>query len=358
MGNIFTRYIDRIRGSGDAVITLPPMDGALRPNNRIEEAALVAPAEAPDSLVRHEGRILFSSGAETRAIGADGATTVVSTEASPITFLASDPSGALAIGLEAGRIEIRGGVHDGKSFSTLGNTTVFAPSAAVFRDADTLYFCLASSEHPISDWKRDLMSFGKTGSVWRLSLKTGEAVRLAGGLAFAGGVAVAKTGGVFVSETWSHRVLHVADDGTAKVVLEELPGYPSRLVRDETGDIWMCVFAPRTQLIEFVLRERDYRQRMMAEIDPEYWIAPSLHYPTSYLEPMQGGGLKQLGELKPWAPSRSIGLVVRLDDDGQPVESLHSRADGRRHGVTSCLPDKDGLLIASKGGNAILRAGK
>ena len=133
-------------------------------------------------------------------------------------------------------------------------------------------------------------------------------------------------------------------------------GYPSRLIRGDNNDLWLCIFAPRTQLIEFVLKERAYRERMLAEIDPEYWIAPSLHAPTSYLEPMQGGGLKQLGELKPWAPSRSIGLVVRLDADGRPLESLHSRANGKRHGITSCLPDSGGLLIASKGGDTILKA--
>ena len=52
---------------------------------------------------------------------------------------------------------------------------------------------------------------------------------------------------------------------------------------------------------------------------------------------MQGGGLKQLGILKPWAPTRSYGLVVRRDAEGEPRASFHSRADGRRHGITSCV---------------------
>ena len=95
---------------------------------------------------------------------------------------------------------------------------------------------------------------------------------------------------------------------------------------------------------------------MVETIDPEYWIAPSLHHPHSYLEPMQGGSLKQLGELKPWAPSRSMGIMMRLDGHGHPVESLHSRANGIRHGVTSCLPVGDGLLMTCKGGDIVVRA--
>ena len=44
-----------------------------------------------------------------------------------------------------------------------------------------------------------------------------------------------------------------------------------------------------------------------------------------------------MGIHKPWAPSRSYGLVVRLDAAMRPVASFHSRANGHRHGVTSAI---------------------
>jgi hypothetical protein len=69
---------------------------------------------------------------------------------------------------------------------------------------------------------------------------------------------------------------------------------------------------------------------------------------------MQVGELKQLGILKPWAPARSYGLVVRLDGEQEPQSSLHSRADGRRHGITSCVEIGSRLLATSKGGDAIV----
>ena len=96
-------------------------------------------------------------------------------------------------------------------------------------------------------------------------------------------------------------------------MLDHLPVYPSRLSPASAGGFWLTAFAARTQLVEFVLRENAYRRRMMAEIDPEYWIAPKLKSGQSFLEPMQGAHIKTMGVVKPWAPPRSYGLVIRLD---------------------------------------------
>ena len=67
----------------------------------------------------------------------------------------------------------------------------------------------------------------------------------------------------------------------------------------------------RTHLVEFVLREDDFRQEMMATIPPGLWIAPALATSGHCLEPMQFGWIKALGIEKPWAPPRSYGLLVR-----------------------------------------------
>lgn len=61
-----------------------------------------------------------------------------------------------------------------------------------------------------------------------------------------------------------------------------------------------------------------------------------------------------MGVHKPWSPSRSYGLAVRLDEKMQPLFSLHSRADGTRHGVCSVLEDCGRLLVAARGGDCIL----
>ena len=61
-----------------------------------------------------------------------------------------------------------------------------------------------------------------------------------------------------------------------------------------------------------------------------------------------------MGIHKAWSPSRSYGLVVRLDAVFAPVASLHSRANGRRHGVTSAIEVDGQLYAAAKGGGAVV----
>ena len=117
----------------------------------------------------------------------------------------------------------------------------------------------------------------------------------------------------------------------------------------------MALFAPCNPLLELVLRESEYRHAMMAEVEPEFWIAPALRSGYSFREPMQGGALKQMGILKPWAPTRSYGLVVQLSPEFIPLQSLHSRAGGKRHGITAVLEHDAQLWAASTGGNEVLR---
>ena len=88
---------------------------------------------------------------------------------------------------------------------------------------------------------------------------------------------------------------------------------------------------------------------MMENIDPDFWLAPTLRSNKSHYEPLQAGGVKTLGIVKPWSPARSYGLIIRLDSNFQPVTSLHSRADGSRHGITSCIEHNGRLLMAVKG---------
>ncbi len=335
-----TDRIDRFRGRGAYAATVPPMDGALRPNTRLEDGEVVARIAAPDNLVLYRGQVLLSSGATILALDVgSGAVTDWRRCAAEVTALAVQGD-TLAIGLADGSLVLSGD----------GDRTVTAPGPCVTALADggagRLILCVGSARNPVGDWKRDLLQGGVTGSVWSLGFD-GAAERLADGLAWPCGAAMAD-GGVVVVEAWRHRL---TQEGAALVT--DLPGYPSRL--SPAGDgWWLTVFAPRNQLIELTLREHAYRERMMREIAPQHWIAPSLSPAVDFNEPMQGGAIRTHGIIKPWAPTRSYGLLVRLDAQFQPVASYHSRADGRFHGVTSALQVGDRVLVTSRGGNAVL----
>jgi len=125
-------------------------------------------------------------------------------------------------------------------------------------------------------------------------------------------------------------------------------------VRGAANDYWMAFFGLRTQLTEFVLREREFCEAMMKTVEPDLWIGPALDGRFNYREPTQIGRIKKLGIQKPWAPARSYGLVARLNSDGEPVESLHSRVDGRIHGITGVRVAGSGVLAVSKGRNCVV----
>ncbi len=177
---------------------------------------------------------------------------------------------------------------------------------------------------------------------------------LASGLGYAFGACADGTD-ILVSESWRHRLVAVAPDGSKRVVLAHLPVYPSRLSPAQGGGYWLTAFIARTQLVEFVLREPAYRRRMMAEIDPAFWVVPRLRSGQSFKEPMQGAHLKTMGVIKPWAPPRSYGLVIRLDANGTPIYSLHSRVDGQNHGIVAAVEANGDLIMIAKGPGRVLR---
>jgi len=219
---------------------------------------------------------------------------------------------------------------------------------------DALFATDGSSTRSVEEWAWDLMEGGRSGRALRLDLKSNEIATVAQGLRYAFGIC-AMGDSALVSESWWHRLVAVSPNGKRKDILTHLPVYPSRLTPASDGGWWLTAFTARTQLVEFVLREPAYRKRMMAEIDPEYWIVPRLNSGGSFKEPMQGAHLKTMGVVKPWAPPRSYGLVIRLDASGQPVFSLHSRVDGTNHGIVSAIECGGWLYMIAKGPGRVLR---
>ena len=347
------RTFDRFMGGrGEFSITVPVMDGALKPNDYLERVASLAAVDGADNAVAAGGKLLVSSGTRILELGANGNSRIHSEHDAAISCLAVSKGGALAIGLDGVGVKIVGGRHDGTLVGRVADGGLKCPTAAVFLDEDTLIVSNGSVEFAAAQWSHDLIHHGRSGSVVRIDLSSGEHVRLATGLHFPAGLSLREGAAeIVVAEAWRHRL--VAIDANApsqpREMLAGLPAYPGRICQSASGGYWLALFAVRSQLQEFVLRENRFRRQMIAEIDPAFWIAPALSSGHSFKEPLQSGGVIRLGIHKPWAPTRSYGLVVRLDADLQPVWSAHSRADGRRHGVTS-LAEVDGELVATSKG--------
>lgn len=346
--------LDPLRGKA---VTIPPMDGAFRPNSELETAELFAEVARPEAIVLHEGRLLVASGAEIQAYPLEGGAAVTLHRfETAISALASLGDGGLAVGLEAGELRLVGGRCDGRVITEVAGRRLHAPTAIAAGGDGVLFVTDGSARHRAGNWQNDLMDRGASGAVLRVDLIEGDSRLIADGLAWPAGILVEPDRSLVVAEASRHRLVRLTIDGRGKPtpLLANLPGYPARLTRAVGGGAWLTLMAPRNRLVELVLTERAYREDMVANVDRDLWIAPQMSSGNSFLEPLQCGGVVTMGVRKPWAPGRSYGLVARLDSHFRPVASLHSRADGRRHGIKDVVEIGGVLFVASRGGNAIL----
>jgi hypothetical protein len=357
LDTLFSRLKEALWPGSEAV-ALPMMDGALKPNRRLDDAVPIGEPlpGCDDVLALDDASVLVSAGSKVlrlsgpalaeRAVWCECQGTVGALAAARDGTVYAAIAGAGVVRIEQGRVAARLEQVDGQPLRCV-------TALAVLPDG-RLAIAEGSSIHLPDDWTRDLLERRAHGRVVVAAPDLASASTLASGLAWPAGLLVRGTA-LWISEAWRHRVESLPlTGGTATNVLRNLPGYPARLSADPDGGAWLCLLAVRTQLLEFVLRERAYREQMLATIDPQHWIAPSLRATGHYLEPLQGGAIKKLGIVKPWAPPRSYGLVLRLSDKGEIVDSLHSRAAGTHHGITAGLRRDERLIAVSKGSGRLL----
>ncbi len=351
------RCIERIRTKA---IVVPPLDGALRPNNLLDESEVILDGiQCPDNAIAINGELWFSSMNQLFKLNVDVPTEpqLIIEFGADIACMASGPDKSIAIGFEDGKL-LTGKTEDRTLVNLVDLKGLGCPSAMTFTSDGRLLACQGSKniENP-AELTRDLMQHGRSGSVWVYDFETGERSCIARNLGYPYGITALSNGDeILVSECWQHRIVKFSLQGDSRpeAVFSDIPGYPCRMIELSSSELMLCLFAPRNRLIEFVLREHEFRRQMIDTIDPEYWIAPTLKSEQNFLVPLQQGGVKVMGIHKPWSPSLSYGMMVRLDQSQSPVESYHSRANGQRHGITSCCQIGDRIFATSKGDDCIV----
>ena len=356
MGSLVS-WANSVFSRGDAGISVPAMDGVLKPNMALDGAEQVSRLPEIDDLAFVEGSIVASAGNALHVVPANSgrkkAGFVASFE-SEIGFVTALGDGGLAVGVLGQGVQT--GVPGGFRKIGLAPDVAGCMTAAAALPDGRLAICIGSRSNSAADWKRDLMEHGQSGQVLLLDVRSGKQQLVADGLAYPYGIAVQTDGRLIVSESWRHRVIALDTRGSRppEVLLDDLPAYPARLTPASDGGFWLALFAPRRQLFEFVLREDGFRQDMMANVPLGEWVGPSLAAWSRYDHPLQQGSVRQMGLLKPWAPSSSYGLVVKCDSAMRPVKSWHSRADGRMHGVTAVCEAGGNVFAAAKGPGILL----
>lgn len=342
----------------------PVLDGPMRPNSGLDECPVLSTAiEAPDDIaICPDGNTYVSAGNSVYRFddGDFSAPHKVAEFEGLTTGIAAHPGGGIVVCVAGEGVAFLGGPLQGRMFSIEGQGGLRCPTAVTVSPMGDIYVCDGSRENTPDRWAYDLMQKRRSGRVLRIDGATMAVETIASGLGYPNGICLNQDeSGLIVSEAWTHDLiklpLRAGPPARRQAVMQNLPGYPARIVRHGSGYL-LALFALRTQLVDFVLTEDSYRKKMIERIDPAFWITPALRSEGHYLEPVQGGGLKKHGSLKAWAPPRSYGLLVFLDDDFEPASSLHSRVGGGCHGVTGVASDGTSVFAVSKGHGKIIQA--
>lgn len=212
--------------------------------------------------------------------------------------------------------------------------------AVVVAPDGTIYFTDASTRFAPAQWGGtygasilDILEQSATGRVLAHDPTNGTTRIVAHGFSFANGIALSSDGHtLFVNETGRYRLWKVdgqardldvrSGSPQARVLLDNLPGYPDNLMRGRDGRIWVGLFKPRNPAADG-LAQKPFMRKVI------------LRLPKSLLP---------LGE--------SYGHVFAIDEDGHVTEDLQDPS-GAYPEATSATETADRLYIHSLHAHAI-----
>lgn len=315
----------------------PALTGPLAANRALEDCETVVTADGPEDVAfDDEGRLYTgdADGAVYRTVDPVGPGTVdaetepvARTDGRPLamTFAGDD---LLVCAEDAGLLSVApDGTVTTLADSAGGRSIAFADDLHV---ADDVVYFTDATEHDL--FQDELFELRDTGRLLAYDRGTGETTVELDGLGFANGVVPGPDGeSLLVTETSRYRVRRYWTGGDrageSAVFADNLPGYPDNVdVAVEREGFWVAIPTLRDDTLERLHRHPRVK-----------WVLGAL--PKAVLAAVEGD---------------PYGLVLRLDDDGAVVESLHD-PDGEVFGITSATPHDGALYLGSLFGSAVRR---
>jgi sugar lactone lactonase YvrE len=319
----------------------PTMEGVLHKNKKLSTATLIAKHQLKDPedvAVDKDGHIYCSSlkdGTISQiTVGAKGdvIVEVIAVTSGVNLGLKLLPNGdLLACNVPLGLLSISpAGVVRCLTNKVDDGTPLNFPDDLDVDSQGRVYFSNASSKYNEFKGNRYRLDFleGKAhGGLYRYDPANHTTKLLLGGLFFANGVALSKEEGyVLVSETGHYQItrywLKGPKAGTHDVFASNLPGSPDGITRDPSGDYWVAMVIPRKWHLDFLQH------------------SPRIKHFLSHVPPFV------------WGSNFGYGLVARLNERGEIVETLQDRS-GKIRCITNVVPWKEYLFLGSLESNAI-----
>ena len=163
------------------------------------------------------------------------------------------------------------------------NAVTVARSGKVYLTDSSMRFSPAQWGNTVEAATLDILEQSCTGRVLEYDPATRALRVVATGLSFANGIVLsADENSVFVSESGKYRVWKIALGANrldvtqasvqARVLLDNLPGYPDNLTRGLDGKIWLGLAGQRNDLD--LMAERPFMRRLMLRIPRMLWPTP------------------------------------------------------------------------------------
>lgn len=157
----------------------------------------------------------------------------------------------------------------------------------------------------------EAVSLGRNARIWTYETNTGRIAQVASGMQFADGILIeADADGadrsLLVSETVAFRIVRLFLDGPqagkTEIILENLPGMPDGLDRDEDGNVWVGLLKLRSSTIDWL------------HANP--WIKPLiLRLPTSLMPVSMATAVMAFDP-------RTAAPLFFASDDGQAINDV------------------------------------
>lgn len=213
----------------------------------------------------------------------------------------------------SGKLTVLVSEYQGKPFKFTDDLDIAQDGKIYFSDA---------SIYEQKEYLYDLLEAKPYGRVFVYDPKTKVTELLLDGLYFANGIALSKNEDfLLVNETYRYKItklwLKGPKKGTKETLIENLPGFPDNITRNENGDFWVALFTVRND--------------RMDHMHPSPVVKRMISFLPKFL----------------WPKAEPYGYALKVDNNGKVLMTLQDPTGEHLKEVTSVLEKKRQLYIGS-----------